>query len=81
MEKDLKGKEPGKGISRKVRDYTQPDLQIGLERENNGPLNGQLAKISMLKSIEIKEFIGGNIKDEIRNRYYEADFINVHISC
>jgi len=33
-----------------------------LERENNGPLNGLLAKISMLKSIEIKEFIGGNKK-------------------
>ena len=34
----------------------------------NGPLNGPLAKISMLKSLEIKGFIGGNIKNEIRNR-------------
>ena len=27
-----------------------------------------LAKISMLKSLEIKGFIGGNRKNEIRNR-------------
>ena len=32
----------------------------------NGPLNGPLAKISMLKSLEIKGFIGGNIQNEIR---------------
>ena len=28
--------------------------------QHNGPLNGPLAKISMLKSLEIKGFIGGN---------------------
>jgi len=38
---------------RKVRDYTRPDLQIDLERKNNGPLNGTLAKISMLKSKDL----------------------------
>ena len=34
----------------------------------NGPRNGPLAKISMLKSLEIKGFIGGNRENEIRNR-------------
>ena len=34
----------------------------------NGPLNGPLAKISMLKSLKIKGFIGGNRGNEIRNR-------------
>ena len=37
--------------------------------------------MSMLKSLETKGFIGGNRKNETWNRYYEADFINVHISC
>ena len=50
-------------------------------------LNGKELKIcdkaiiSMMKSLEIKGFIGGNIKNEIRNRYYETDFINVNVSC
>ena len=30
---------------------------------------------------KIKLFIGGKYKNEIRNRYYETDFINIHISC
>ena len=30
---------------------------------------------------KIKLFIGGNRENEIRNRYYETGFINVHISC
>ena len=34
----------------------------------NGPLNGPLAKVSMLKSLKIKGFIGGNRENEIRNR-------------
>lgn len=33
------------------------------------PLNGPLAKTSMLKSLEIKGFIGGNRENEIRNRW------------
>ena len=41
----------------------------------------EFIKISMMKSLEIKRFTGGNRENEIRNRYYETDFINVHISC
>lgn len=32
----------------------------------------------MLKSLEIKGFIGGNIKNEIRNRYLKPVFMNLH---
>ena len=39
-----------------------------------------LAKISMLRSLEIKGFIGGNIKNEIRNRNMFACFIYSFIS-
>ena len=42
---------------RKVRDYTRTDLQIDLERKNNGPLNGTLAKLSVLKSKDLQEEI------------------------
>ena len=52
MGKDLKGKEPGKGIYSAVQVWQY---------------NGPLAKISMLKSLEIKGFIGGNIKNETWN--------------
>ena len=41
----------------------------------------EFIKISMMKSLEIKRFTGGNRENEIRNRYSETDFINVHISC
>lgn len=33
------------------------------------------------QAYQTKEFLGGKDKNEIRNRYSETDFINVHISC
>ena len=33
------------------------------------------------QAYQTKEFLGGKDKNEIRNCYYETDFINVHISC
>ena len=40
----------------------------------------EFIKISMLKSLEIKGFAGGNRENETWYRYYETDFINIHIS-
>ena len=40
----------------------------------------EFIKISMLESLEIKGFIGGNIKNEIRNRNMFACFIYSFIS-
>ena len=39
-----------------------------------------LAKISMLRSLEIKGFIGGNRENETWYRYYLPDFMYVRIS-
>ena len=50
MGKDLKGKELGKGITQESTGLYSARFVDCLERENNGPLNGPLAKISMLKS-------------------------------
>ena len=46
--------------------------------------NGACTRFGFLNKKQkkrIRGFIGGNRKNEIRNRYYETDFINVHISC
>ena len=83
MGKDLKRKEFDKGIIQFILPRKKKN-GIGSRKhlwQCNGQRNDPFAKISMLKSLEIKGFIGGNRENEIRNRYSETDFINVHISC
>ena len=50
--------------------YEKKRLQIrGFQKfQQNGKNYNEFIKISMLKSLEIKGFTGGNIKNEIRNR-------------
>ena len=73
MEKDIKGEELGKGIS-------QESSGLYLARFVDWFGKKNINDSKSCKNAEIKGFIGENIKNEIRNRYYETDFINVHIS-
>ena len=64
-----------KGTSAKNSTYDTSDVTEPFKYwkhlwQCNGPLNGPLAKISMLKFLEIKGFTGGNIKNEIRYRRF-----------
>ena len=65
--------------------YSAKEWRIGEPKSKSGyrtiPLIEEAVAIQKSKKKRIRGFIGGNIKNEIRNRYYETDFINVHISC
>ena len=77
MGKDLKVKELGKR-SMEYR-YSAKEWRIGEPKSKSGyrtiPLTEEAVTILKNKKKRIKGFIGGNIKDEIRNRYKLAFFI------
>ena len=83
MGKDLKVKELGKR-SMEYR-YSAKEWRIGEPKSKSGyrtiPLTEEAVTILKKQKKRIRGFTGGNRENEIRNRYYEADFINVHISC
>lgn len=72
MGKDLKGKEFGKG-SMEYR-YSAKEWRIGEPKSKSGyrtiPLIEEAVAIQKSKKKRIRGFIGGYIKNEIRNRWF-----------